>query len=65
VLKNWGQSLGKISKKHRVTWLSFFKKLLSRARFKIERKTKSLIALMMGLEHNNSNDEIIQAFKET
>jgi len=43
-LKNWVEILGKkFQKTH--TWFSCFKKLLSRSRSNIERKTKLLIAL--------------------
>jgi len=55
------KSMKKFQKKY--TWFSFFKKWLSRSRFKIERKTKSLNSSKMGLKHNNSNNEIVLARK--
>jgi len=45
VLKNWVESLGKTFPQ-KISWFSFFKKLLSRSRSKIKGKTKSLIALI-------------------
>jgi len=44
MLKNWVESLGKKIQKT-AAWFSFFKKLLSRSRSKIERNNKTIMSL--------------------